>query len=375
VKQSERNKFIAFTIEHWFHQHGTDFPWRHNRNPYQVWVAAVMLQQTQIGTVTPYFNRFIQHFPNVKSLANSSLDDVLKQWEGLGYYARARNLHKAAQTIMNDLAGILPQTFEQWKSLPGVGNYTAATIASVAFRESVPVLDSVTIRLNLRLENSHRNPKSSKTVNWLSHRVRCRVELATDAGLFNLGSMELGSTICRAKFPLCVECPLPQYCKAYASGHPERIPTKKPSKPIPHYDIAAALIWRDGQLLITRRPEHKMLGGLWEFPGGKQENGETLEECLKREIREELGVSIEVGDLYQSVKHTYSHFRITLHTFHCRIENGEPRNIGVDDFAWVSPEELNLYAFPRADQKIIESLSSSPLRSRGEQKGGNYTTF
>jgi A/G-specific adenine glycosylase len=259
---------------------------------------------------------------------------------------------------MNDFTGAFPNTFDQWKSLPGVGDYTAATIASVAFREPVPALDSVTIRLNLRLENSRRNPKSSNTIKWLSHRVRRRVKSAIDAGLFNLGSMELGSRICRAGSPLCAECPLSEFCRAYVTGHPERIPLKKPTRAIPHYNIAAALIWRNGHLLITRRPEHKMLGGLWEFPGGKQENGESLEECLKREILEELGVAIDVGALYQSVKHAYSHFRITLHTFHCHLNNGEPKNIGVDDFAWVIPTELDRYAFPRADLKIIESLNS-----------------
>jgi len=364
--KSEHDIKIAHAIEHWFHLYGADFPWRHSRDPYQVWIAAVMLQQTQISTVTPYFNRFIQHFPTAESLASSPLDNVLKQWEGLGYYARARNLHRAAQIIMDDFTGAFPNTFDQWKSLPGVGDYTAATIASVAFRELVPALDSVTIRLTLRLENSRRNPKSSKTIKWLSHRVQHRVESAIDAGLFNLGSMELGSRICRANSPLCTECPLPEFCRAFATGHPERIPLKKPQRAIPHYDIAAALIWHDGRLLITRRPEHKMLGGLWEFPGGKQEVGETLQECLKREIKEELGVTIDVGNPYQSVKHAYSHFRITLHTFHCHLQNGEPRNIGVDDFTWVTPKELNHYAFPRADQKIIESLNSfSPLLSAG----------
>jgi A/G-specific adenine glycosylase len=360
VTKSERDEYIAHVIENWFSKLGTDFPWRRSRNPYQVWIAAVMLQQTQITTVPPYFDRFLERFPTLESLAASSIDDVLKLWEGLGYYARARNLHRAARIIMNDLAGVLPSNFDQWKTLPGIGDYTAATIASVAFREPVPALDSVTTRLNLRLENGPRNPKSSKTIRWLHHRVTSRVKQAPDPGLFNLGSMELGSRICRSGVPLCPECPLSELCRAYAFGHPERVPLKKPRPTIPHYDIAAALIWRNGRLLITRRPEHKMLGGLWEFPGGKKEAEETLEECLRREIQEELGVLIKVGAPYQSVKHAYSHFRITLHTFHCQLTDGEPKNIGVDDFAWVTPQELNRYAFPRADLKIIETLTVPP---------------
>ena len=356
---SQRNQKIADALENWFDQHGTDFPWRHSRDPYQVWVAAVMLQQTQITTVTPYFKRFIQCFPTVKSLASAAIDTVLKQWEGLGYYARARNLHRAAKIVINEFGGVMPETFSELKSLPGVGIYTAATIASVAFRQPVPVLDSVTIRLNLRLDQSRLDPKSTRTHRSLFERIKSRIKKSHDPGIFNLGSMELASRICRADSPQCSQCPLPEYCKAYASGFPDRIPAKRSQPKIPHYHIAAGLIWRDGRLLITRRPENKMLGGLWEFPGGKQENGETLEECLAREIKEELGVDIDVGESFTSVKHAYSHFSITLHTFHCQLHNGKSRSIGVDDFAWVAPAELNDYAFLRADIKIIEELMNT----------------
>jgi len=356
VSESQRNRHIALAIEEWFDRYGTDFPWRHTRDPYQVWIAAVMLQQTQISAVTPYFDRFVRAFPSVKTLADAPLEQVLKQWEGLGYYSRARNLHRAAQIVVNDYHGILPSSFDQLFALPGVGNYTAATIASVAFREPVPVLDSVTTRLNLRLDRSPLTVGSPRTYRSLFRRVTLRIKHASVPGSFNLGAMELGSRICQAKSPRCPSCPLQEYCKAYASGRPERIPRKRPKPAIPHYHIAAGLIWRNGRLLITRRPTNKMLGGLWEFPGGKQENGETLQECLAREIREELGVTIVVGEPFRSVKHAYSHFRITLHTFHCRLPGGEPRNIGVDQWAWASPDELHQYPFPRADRKIIEEL-------------------
>jgi A/G-specific adenine glycosylase len=367
VTPSERNLKIASAIEEWFHRNGNDFPWRHSRDPYQVWVAAVMLQQTQIDTVTPYFNRFLAEFPLVTILAESSMDVVLKQWEGLGYYSRARNLHRAAQVVVDKYRGIIPSTFDELRSLPGVGDYTAATIASVAFREPVPVLDSVTTRLNLRLDNSRLNPASPKTHKSLLHRLNRRIEHANDPGIFNLGAMELGSRICQAKSPQCPLCPLSDYCKAFASGRPARIPRKRSKPAIPHYDIAAGLIWHDGRLLITRRPMDKMLGGLWEFPGGKQENGETLQQCLTREIREELGISIQVGKPFHSVKHAYSHFRITLHTFHCQLLNGEPCSIGVDDWNWVKPEQLSWYAFPRADIKIIEELKRQ-IESNGKSQ-------
>ena len=359
MTQPQRNQKIADAIESWFSRHGTDFPWRYTRDAYHVWIAAVMLQQTQISTVTPYFNRFIQRFPTVKSLAFAHIDTVLKQWEGLGYYARARNLHRAAKMVMADFKGMIPKTYGGLKSLPGIGTYTAAAIASVAFREPVPVLDSVTYRLNLRLDRSRLDPKSAQTHRSLFERVKSRIKNSHDPGVFNLGSMELASRICRADSPQCRQCPLSKYCKAYASGHPERIPVRRPQRKTPHYHIAAGLIWRDGCLLITRRPENKMLGGLWEFPGGKQESGETLEQCLVREIKEELGVDIDVGKGFISVKHAYSHFSITLHTFHCQLRNGEPRNIGVDDFAWVAPPDLRKHAFPRADIKIIEELANT----------------
>lgn len=363
MSEIQRNRSIALAIEEWFDRHGTDFPWRHTRDPYHVWIAAVMLQQTQVNTVMPYFDRFVRAFPAVKILACAPLEKVLKQWEGLGYYSRARNLHLAAQIVANDCNSIVPNSFDRLRTLPGVGNYTAATIASVAFREPIPVLDSVTTRLNLRLDRSPLTPGSSRTYRSLFHRLSLRIKHASDPGSFNLGAMELGSRICQAKSPRCLSCPLKEVCKAGASGHPERIPRKRPKSAIPHYHIAASLIWQGGRLLITRRPTNKMLGGLWEFPGGKQEDGETLQECLAREIHEELGVTIMVGKPFRSVKHAYSHFRITLHTYHSRLLNGEPKNIGVDEWAWASPDELHQYPFPRADLKIIEEL----LRSNFDQ--------
>ncbi len=356
MTKSERDRNITHAIEDWYLTYGTDFPWRKTRDPYQVWVAAVMLQQTQIATVLPYYHRFTTAFPDVKSLSKANIDSVLKQWEGLGYYTRAHNLHRAAKEIVTRYNGVFPDTYEKLQTLPGIGAYTAATVASIGFKQPVPVLDSVTIRMNLRLDRSPLNPRLSSTVKSLYKRVLSRVKNANDPGIFNLGAMELGSQICQPKAPKCNKCAVLDYCRAYQSGHPERIPKPHKKQAIPHYNIAAGLIWKNEKILIAKRPENKMLGGLWEFPGGKQEVGETLEQCLAREILEELGIRIEVEAPFMSVNHAYSHFKITLHTFNCRVKNGNPRNLEVADYAWVTPHELSNFAFPSADVKISKAL-------------------
>ena len=322
-----------------------------------------MLQQTQVETVKPYYERFIRAFPNVTALADAPQDQVLKAWEGAGYYARARNLHRAAKQIVKD-SGKLPETRDQLLELPGIGRYTAAAIASIAFGEAVPVVDANVERVLARVICQKRQTSSVKRKLQLAAEsiMRTAVEQKFAPGDVNQAMMELGATICRPRSAECRRCPLKSDCRATRElADPTTIPRKVPAKAIPHYDVTAAIIRKNGKILITKRPSEGLLGGLWEFPGGKREPGETLEACLRREIEEELDIEIHVGKLFMAVKHAYSHFRITLHCFDCTHKSGRVRKLGVADYRWVQPGELSDFAFPKADREILKKLAPATV--------------
>jgi A/G-specific adenine glycosylase len=346
----------ASRLLRWAVRHLRDLPWRTEpRDPYRVWISEMMLQQTQVVIVIPYFQRFTERFPTVQALAEAPLDDVLKLWEGLGYYARARNLHRAAQQVVAEFDGRLPDTVEALSRLPGIGAYTAGAIASLAFGCDAPVVDGNVRRVLCRvyaIRGDARQPKVQRKL-WTLAEMNLPKR---KAGRWNEALMELGATVCLPRAPRCDECPLTPVCRARALGIPEKFPARAARQRTPHYDVTAAVIRKKGRILIAQRPMEGMLGGLWEFPGGKLEPGESLEECLQREIREELGIEIQVGQPVARVKHAYTHFRITLHAFECRLRKGRPRAIGVSDWRWVKWDELDDFAFAVTDRKIIQAL-------------------
>jgi len=355
----------------WYQEHKRSFSWRDSGDPYRVWVSEIMLQQTRVAQMEAHFTRFIERFPTVRDLAAAAEDEVLKVWEGLGYYARARNLHQAARRIVEKHGGHIPDTYEALLDLPGIGTYTAAAVSSIAFDRDHPVLDGNVTRVLCRILGIEDDPRRTA--------VKARLIAAGEkllapgqAGDFNQGMMELGARMCTPQRPRCGSCPLEALCRARNElEDPAALPTKTPKKRKPHYQVTAGLIWKEGKLLIARRPSEGMLGGLWEFPGGKQEPGETLQECLVREIREELDIAIEVGARLVSVDHAYTHFSITLHAFEARHLRGTPRAIGCADWRWITPEELDDFAFPRTDRRIIEYLQQEARQMElfsGEQK-------
>ncbi len=339
----------------WFARHARDLPWRRDRTPYRVWVAEVMLQQTQVEKVRDYYTRFMARFPTVTALAEAPLEDVLKQWEGLGYYSRARALHRAAQVIMAEHDGELPADVEVLCSLPGIGAYTAGAIASIAFGIPAPAVDGNVRRVMARvLAWAEPDAAGLKTA--------VRAWLPADApGAFTEALMELGATLCRPKSPQCLLCPWRDFCRARAVGQPEAFPVPRLRKPIPHYDVVAAFTVReDGRVLVARRRQDDMLGGLWEFPGGKCEDGESLPDALRREMQEEMDVEVAVGEELIVVEHAYTHFRITLHAFACRLAEGSPppQCIDCDDFRWATPEEIAALPMSVADRKIASVLQT-----------------
>jgi A/G-specific adenine glycosylase len=317
-----------------------------------------MLQQTRVETVIPYYTRWMLLFPSLEVLANTSVQEVLSAWEGLGYYGRARNLHRAAQKVMEDYHGKLPDEVRLLIKLPGIGNYTAGAIASMAFGRDEPTLDGNIRRVLSRYFNIAEDARST-------HGERTLWKLAVahlphgHAGEYNQAMMDLGAMVCTPVSPDCTTCPLGRTCQARSLGIQEQRPVLLAKPAIPHHTVTAAVIQQDGLILIARRPLQGLLGGLWEFPGGKQLEGEDLPTCLRREIGEELGVEIQVGQQLGIFRHAYTHFRVTLYAFQCELVSGEPQPIQVAEVAWVRPQELTRYPMGKIDRQISKSLVSS----------------
>jgi len=339
-------------------------PWRSKRTPYRVWISELMLQQTRVDQVIPYFNRFMKRFPTMKSLATASQADVLKMWEGLGYYSRARNLHKAAQIIATQYKGRFPNSAEEIIKLPGIGSYTAAAIGSLAFNLDLAVLDGNVIRVLSRLFAYTKDTRSAAAKNDLQQLADALL-VKGDAGNSNEAMMELGATVCLPKNPKCGNCPLSGFCLGHQSGRATDYPVKAPKKKVPHIIVGAAVITnRKGEVLIAQRREKDMLGGLWEFPGGKQETGETIQQCIVRELKEELGIKIETGDFLMTVKHAYSHFTMEMHTYFARIKSGRPRPLHCQDYQWLEVSALRRVPYSKADLYIIEELERKYLNPK-----------
>ena len=338
----------------WFAAHARDLPWRTARTPYRIWVAEVMLQQTQVATVTDYYPRFLERFPTIEALAAATQGEVLKLWEGLGYYRRARALHRAAQIVIAEHGGELPVDVDALEALPGIGPYTAGAIASLAFDLPVPAVDGNVRRVMARvLALAEPSPAHLRdaVAEWIPQ----------DApGAFNEGLIELGATICTPQSPQCSLCPWRELCQGHASGDPTAFPAPKPRKSIPHYDVAAAVTLRGEehtqQVLVAQRRPEDMLGGLWEFPGGKRHAGETLPEALRRELQEEMAVEVRVGEELIVVRHAYTHFRITLTAFLCELVAGTPRRIECADARWATLAEVRALPMAVTDRKIAERL-------------------
>ena len=350
-----RYKEVAPLLLKWFRKNARDLPWRKTKDPYAIWVSEIMLQQTQVDTVEPYYCRFLKRFPTVRRLARARLDTVLKLWEGLGYYSRARNLHLAAKTMVRDYDGNVPQTKQALLALPGIGPYTAGAIASIAFNEDEPLVDGNVIRVLCRLFRIRGNPKSGAVQKRL-WRLAKELLPSGRAGRFNQAMMELGATVCAPRRPSCDACPLRKICSAQEHGEQEILPYRASKGPLPRQEVVVGIIYKNGRILIDKRPPNGLLGGLWEFPGGKVENGESHTAALKREVREELGITIRIGSPLITVQHAYSHFSVTLHAFECTHASGTPKCRSCTDFKWVYPKQLKNYAFPAANKKIIAAL-------------------
>jgi A/G-specific adenine glycosylase len=350
---------VAGPLLRWFRRTARDLPWRRTRDPYAIWVSEIMLQQTQVETVKPYYERFLQHLPTVESLAAANIDAVLKLWEGLGYYSRARSLHHAAKQVVRQFAGRLPETRDALLSLPGIGPYTAGAIASIAFGRREPLVDGNVSRVLCRLFLIRQDPKQPAVRKRLWE-IAGTLLPASNVGHFNQALMELGSQVCVPRGPRCEICPVRRVCRARIQNEQDQVPIHARRRKIPSYVVGVGVIFKRGRILIDKRKPEGLLGGFWEFPGGKKKPGETLEQTVLREVHEELGIEVRVDELIAVVDHAYSHFRVKIHAFKCTYVAGTPRCLTCVDIKWVYPAALKRYAFPAANREIIRRLALDP---------------
>ena len=358
---SEIDQTRKLLIE-WYRHHHRRLPWRETRSPYRIWVSEVMLQQTQVQTVLPYYRRFLHAFPNVKTLANADLQAVLKAWEGLGYYARARNMHRAANDILQKHSGKFPDFWEALRELPGIGDYIACAVLSIAFNQPYAVVDGNVKRVLSRFY------ELSEPVNKsFSYKIfKAAAEDLLDhrrPGMFNQALMELGALVCTPKNPDCPHCPIHSLCRAYQTGCVEQFPKRIRSSKTPLHHIAVGVVYKNGRMLITRRKPEGLLGGLWEFPGGKVKEHETPEKACIREIKEEVNLDVTVDGHISQVKHAYTHFKILMDVFLCRYVDGEVKLNGPVDFQWITLQQIDQYPFPKANHKFIPLLSKKRFQN------------
>ncbi|QQR83797.1 A/G-specific adenine glycosylase [Candidatus Peregrinibacteria bacterium] len=339
----------------WFQENHRDLPWRKTYDPYQVWISEVMLQQTQVTTVLPYFKRWMKALPTIESVAKAKEDKVLKLWEGLGYYSRARNIQKTAQIVLKEHSGTFPSDYNAILKLPGIGRYTAGAISSIAFNQERPIVDGNVIRVLARLFNFSKNTKEADSLRQLWEWAEELIPKG-QAREFNQGMMELGALVCKPKNPKCNRCPLQTQCIGKQKGTLSFLPNKGERVEKIPIKVAIVVIRNKGKVFIQKRPHKGLMAGLWEFPGGKVKPGETPLQALHREVMEELGITIESPKLIKNIKHGYTKFKVDLHCYEANLGTGKLKLNSAIDGKWVNPEALSEYPFPVANVKLIEDL-------------------
>ncbi len=340
----------------WFRRHQRDLPWRQSRDPYAIWVSEIMLQQTQVATVIPFFNRFMEAFPDPTTLAEADERDVLRLWEGLGYYRRARQLHRAAAIIVERHAGKFPRDLDSVRQLPGIGRYTAGAIASIAYDLPAPILEANTVRLLSRLVAFDGDPAGAEGRRFLWH-VAESVLPRDNCGSFNQALMELGSLVCTPQSPACDRCPLSELCQARKLGRQEHIPAMRRKRPTEAVREAAVVVRRNGRVLLRQRPTGERWAGLWDFLRFALSNrrGRALEQELCQNVRDQSGLTIDGLRHLATLKHGVTRFRITLDCY-AADSGGAERRPASGTWRWVRPAELTNFPLSVTGRKLSRLL-------------------
>jgi A/G-specific adenine glycosylase len=354
---AQRHPSIRRRLLAWFAKHARDLPWRRSRDVYRVWVSEIMLQQTQVKTVEPYFQRFVAAFPSIADLAAANEDAVLRRWEGLGYYRRARHLHRAAKQIVDDHSGQFPREIEAVRELSGIGRYTAGAILSIAFDDRHPILEANTLRLIARLIGYRGDPKSSAGQRVLWDAAESLLP-RKNVGTFNQALMELGSLVCTPKSPQCTACPVVNLCVAAQKGQQDRIPPPKAKPRIEEVREASVVVRRRGRVLVRRCGADERWAGLWDFPRFAigAENGSRLRRQLETNVERLTGVVIRPGSRLATIKHGVTRFRITLDCFEADYVNSAA-NGQRKQHKWLRPTELAGYPLSTTGRKIANLLA------------------
>jgi A/G-specific adenine glycosylase len=344
----------------WYAAVQRDLPWRRSTDPYAIWISEVMLQQTQVNTVQPYYQRFMEQFPDIVSLARAPSQTVLKAWQGLGYYSRARNLHRTAEIVAFEMDARLPDDWESLRALPGIGSYTAAAILSIAFQQPYAVVDGNVKRVLARLFMI-KMPVNKNGAHRVFQNMADQLLDPVQPGDYNQAMMELGALVCLARQPVCRHCPLKSMCRAFRAAAVDLYPVRAGKKIIPEKHMAVAAIVKDNRLLVVQRPPDGLLGALWEFPGAQVRTAESLKKACRRAVREAVSLDVAVVRHLQTIHHTYTHFKLKMDVFLCLWQNGRVRRRGPKAHRWLFPGRIRqlplhgamLKALPIVEKELL----------------------
>jgi A/G-specific adenine glycosylase len=339
----------------WYAAQGRDLPWRRSRDPYAIWISEVMLQQTQVETVVPYFQRWMERFPSIRALAEAPIDDVLNQWEGLGYYRRAHSLHRAARQLLKDGRESLPRTVPKLEALPGIGRYTARAVAAIAFGAEVLALDGNLRRVLARLFDVAQDVTTAEGERQLRELGESLLPPGRTSE-FNQALMDLGATVCLSRRPVCSVCPLAGMCQAYKAGRQDDRPVRPERNARPHREQVLVVLLRRGCALVGRRPPGGLLAGLWAFPETALAPSEGPDEAARRMVEVDMGLRLVSARSLGDVEHAYTHFSLTAHAFACRVGEGSVSLADLDDLRWVEVGDLNGLAMGKVDRTVARRL-------------------
>ncbi len=352
----------------WYRAARRVLPWRERQgDAYAVWISEIMLQQTTVAAVIGFYNRWMERFPTLESLAEADPDEVLRYWAGLGYYSRARNIKRAAEMVVLNHGGILPNTVDELLRLPGIGRYTAGAVASIAYEVDAPIVDANVVRVLCRVDGLQSEKASTDSALQVKLWERAEALIPPgEAREFNQAMMELGALVCSPRAPACDRCPVASWCVARASGAPESYPSVSRAKEWRTARHAAAAVFSQGKFLIVKRPADALhWAGFWELPRAVASEGESLPECAARALRETVGLDAVIGADFGTVNHTVTVTKIALSGFQAiltRLEQS-PQRRQAQDFAWIGFDDLQEYAISSPHRKLISRLRASSAQT------------